>query len=144
MSAARLFALLVGIFFLAFGILGFIPGLVTPAVAAPGTMTIRSLYGALLGFLPTNVLHDIVYCIIGICGILASFHAAQAMLFSRMLVWVMLAMGILGLLPGASRLWGLMPLWGWNELVCLAAGLLAFYFGFILPVDRREPVHGNI
>jgi hypothetical protein len=105
-------------------------------------MGIRFLYGYLWGFIPTNITHAIVYLLLGIAALAAGiiyYEAARG--FARVLTWIMGIFFVLGFLPwNISKLFGLMPLWGWNVLINAAGLVLAWYFGYVYDIERREGV----
>jgi hypothetical protein len=70
------FALVMGVVFLAVGILGFIPGVTTNY----GTMQFASHHSdaALLGIFQVSILHNIVHLLFGVLGLVASRTAAAS------------------------------------------------------------------
>src|SRR5690349_13805580 len=75
--STRMFALIFGLVFLATGIAGFIPGLLTPHDAVEHQLRIQQGAGDLLGLFPTNVLHNIVHLAFGVWG-LAVYRSTSA------------------------------------------------------------------
>jgi len=126
---ARYFALVSGIVYAIVGVLGFLPGLLTPLAAEPD-MAVTSLYGRLLGLFPVNILHSIVHLAIGIWGILAyaTWRAARTYAASLAVIYGVLA--IMGLIPGLNTVLGLIPLFGHDVWLHAVTAVIAAYFGF--------------
>jgi hypothetical protein len=140
--AVKIGALSLGIIFLFFGIAGFFPGLVTLPLDRLRFFNVTVLWrwGFLFGWMPTNPVHNIVYTILGIGGIGAApvFRWARAYCQGMFAVTVLFVM--LGVAPlGISRLWGLIPLFDWNILFHTVAALIAFYLGWVYPLDLGGP-----
>ena len=136
----RTFALVLGIVLLLVGILGFIPGVVShvePATgtvpgsadAAPGAAVVES-YGYLLGLFPINALHNLVHIVWGILGIVAYRSLGGARMFAKATAVVYGLLTILGLIPGFSTVFGLVPLYGHDVWLHALIAIAAAYFGF--------------
>ncbi|NEP18374.1 MAG: DUF4383 domain-containing protein [Leptolyngbya sp. SIO4C1] len=132
--AVRYFALTIGLIYTAAGILGFIPALVatpqeTPAYMA--TVGVTTGFGYLLGLFPVNIVHNIVHLTFGIFGIAAyAINERVSRLFSDTLaVWFGL-LGVLGLIPVANTVFGIMPAFGNDVWLHLGTAAVAAYFGF--------------
>lgn len=141
------FALILGIMFLAIGIAGFIPAFVSipgnaadaPVTAAPGLYGLG--FGYLFGLFPTNFVHNLVHCGVGIAGIAASADDRGARTFSRVYAYLYIVLAVLGLIPVAQTLFGLMPIFGNNVWFNGLTALIAVYFGFIRPsTDMERPI----
>lgn len=91
-TAAQLAALLVGLAFLAIGILGFVPGITTnyDSLAVAG----HESGAMLLGLFTVSVLHNIVHLVFGVAGIVMSrtIPAAFAYLFGGGVIYLVLAL----------------------------------------------------
>jgi hypothetical protein len=137
----QLFTFVAGLYYLIFGILGFFPFLIYPAPARPEFQQLALInfgYGYLLNFLPTNVLHNIVYVLIGVVGILAALFYELSRLYSRALFASAALAVILGVCPFTiNQVFGLMPLFQWNIPTHTITAALAWYFGFIYPITPR-------
>ena len=130
----------IGLIYLALGLFGAIPSFLTsssiPQIVSEVGVT-RG-YGNLFGLFPINAFEAIVYIAIGLAG-LAAFVGTEA--FARLYadtlaVWLGL-IGILGLIPVANTLFGLMPIYGNDVWLHLGTAAIAAYFGFFL--DRGRP-----
>lgn len=137
--AAQAFSFVIGLIFLAGGICGFIPRLLTrpPDRLEWGhALALRLSYGYEFGFLPTNLLHNLLYLLIGAAGILAVFSFQSAKRHSQALCGLSLLLVFLGFAPwGIDHLWGIMPLFGWNVLWHTVVAVTAWYFGFVYDPD---------
>ncbi|MDV3000165.1 MAG: hypothetical protein N5P05_001771 [Chroococcopsis gigantea SAG 12.99] len=136
----RYAALGLGILFFLVGFAGFIPAFMhypqhaadyTPINATPG------LYppglGLLFGIFPTNFIHNLVHCIVGFAGIVCSADGRSARAYCRVFAYVYALIVILGLIPVAQTLFGIMPIYGNNVWFNAITGLVAAYFGFVKP-----------
>ena len=138
MSAVRKFALVYGIVFLAVGIAGFIPGLLTPHTHPD--VAVNSFMGLLLGLFPVNILHNLFHAAFGVWGLGASSSDGAARGYAKcvaVIYAVLMVMGFIGLW-NLNTLFGLVPLYGHD--IWLHAGLaaVAAYFGFRRPHDVRQ------
>jgi hypothetical protein len=137
----RNFAMITGVVFLAIGLMGFFPGLVSaPSPGAPN-MAVHTGYGYLLGLFPINILHNFVHMVVGFWGLTASRTLAGSLSFARGLAIFYGLLTIMGLIPGLNTTFGLIPIFGHEIwLHALTAGVAA-YFGFTghaeaIPVER--------
>ncbi|HEX7052520.1 MAG TPA: DUF4383 domain-containing protein [Burkholderiales bacterium] len=140
---ATTFALIAGALYLALGLLGLVPAtLVPPPRDAPPT-AFASLYGYLLGLFPVNVLHSALHIGVGFWGLCAWRRKCSAVAFARALAALFAALALLGTLPGANTLFGMMPIHGNDVWLHGATALAAFYFGWrarATPRERRRNV----
>jgi hypothetical protein len=94
------FAVLVGLVFLAVGVLGFIPGVTTDLdeleFAGPDSQAM------LFGIFQVSVLHNIVHLLFGVLGLLLAWSALSAFLYLVIGGLVYLALWIFGLSVGAD------------------------------------------
>lgn len=128
----RIFTLSMGIIYFIVGVLGFFPGLMTaPPQDAP---TMSTPYGLLFGMFPVNSLHNVVHLGIGVWGLLAYKDFDDARLYTRSVAILYGVLGVLGLIPGLSTLFGLVPLFGHDVWLHFLTALAAAYFGFMSPV----------
>lgn len=140
--SVRYFSLIVGIVYTALGLLGFFPNFVEPSQAIPEIMIqvgvgTTSGFGYLFGLLPTTTVTNIFNLIVGIIGI-ASYLGTEpvARLFADTLaIWFTL-LAILGLIPIANSVFGLIPIYGNDVWLHLATAVPAIYFGFFLDRGR--------
>jgi hypothetical protein len=130
----RHFALIFGIVFAAVGVIGFIPGLLTPPGAEEPALAVEASRGRLLGLFPVNVLHNAVHLAFGIWGIVAYRSLGAARLYARSVAVIYAVLVVMGLIPVLNTTFGLIPLYGHNIWLHAALALIAAYFGF-----RSEP-----
>ena len=124
------FALIFGIAYLAAGLLGMIPAaLVPPPADAPPTH-FTLLYGYLLGLFPVNVLHSAVHIAIGAWGLTAWRDGASAKVFARSLAILYGVLAVMGLIPGMSTLFGMLPMHGHDVWLHAGTAAIAAYFGW--------------
>jgi hypothetical protein len=109
---AKTFALIVGLIYLAFGVLGFFPQFVTaPGGAAPG-LRITALHGYLFGLFPVNFMDDLAYLAIGAWGLAAARTPGGARAYAGAMAALFASLTVLGLMPATHTLFGMMPLHG--------------------------------
>ena len=130
----RMFALVFGIIYLLIGVSGFIPGLTHHSADMPA-MAIESYYGRLMGLFPVNLLHNLVHIAIGAWGILSYRTVSAARLYGKGLAVIYGLLAILGLIPGANTMFGLVPIFGHDVWLHAVSAIIAGYFGFV----AREP-----
>lgn len=138
----RYFALVFGIIYLLVGILGLIPGLITPA-ANPG-VTLNVLNGLLFGVFPVNILHTLVHLIIGVWGILAyrTFSASRSFSITAGIIFIVLF--VMGLIPVLDVLFGLAPLYGSDIWLHLLSGIVALAVGLMARRTVGDAVHDTV
>lgn len=135
---AATFALLAGIFYLAIGILGLVPAmLVPPPVDAP-TTSFALLYGYLFGLFPVNVLHSALHIAVGFWGLCAWRQRCSAVAYARAIALVFAALALLGVIPGANTLFGVMPVHAHDVWLHAVTALAAFHFGWRASAAPRE------
>ncbi|MBU7582955.1 MAG: DUF4383 domain-containing protein [Nostoc sp. TH1S01] len=136
----RYCALTIGILFLLLGLAGFTPAL----VSLPGTHesfipldespnAYAAGFGYIFGLFPTNFLHDLVRCAVGLLGIASYNSAKSARLFNSAFAVAYLALAIMGLLPFTKTFFGFMPLFGNNVWINFLSAIAAGYYGLIIP-----------
>lgn len=144
-SLERYWALIVGMTFLILGIAGFIPAL----VSLPGTdvsyippgmaHSAYSLgFGNVFGLFPTNFLHNLVHCTVGLLGIASYNSLISARLFNRAFVVAYTAIAIMGLLPFTNTTFGLMPIFGNNVWFNALTALATAYYGIVIPAKVTD------
>jgi hypothetical protein len=116
-----------GIAFLAVGVLGFI---------------LNPTGGELLGIFAVNVVHNLVHVAFGVLGIAASF-TKWSRTYLQIVGAIYLLLGILGFVPGLyfghEMLLGLVHINLADNLLHLALGGAAAYFGFVSqPLGRAS------
>ena len=126
----RHFALIFGIAYLAAGLLGMIPAaLMPPPPDAPPTH-FTLLYGYLLGLFPVNVLHSVVHIAIGAWGLTAWRDGAASKVFARSLAILYGVLAVMGMIPGMSTLFGMLPMHGHDVWLHAGTAAIAAYFGW--------------
>ncbi|HUQ77136.1 MAG TPA: DUF4383 domain-containing protein [Burkholderiales bacterium] len=132
------FALIFGVAYLAAGLLGLIPAMLTPPpVDAPGTK-FTLLYGYLFGLFPVNILQSVVNIAIGAWGIAAGSGRASSTRFARSLAVFFGALAILGMLPMTNTLFGAVPLHSNDVWLHAVSAVIAAYFGWRQPAGAGE------
>jgi hypothetical protein len=135
---SRNFARVIGIVFVAVGVLGFVPGLKTlPPLWAPHLVA-EGGYGLLLGLFPVNWIHNLVHLLIGIAAWRASNTMNDARKFARGLAIVYGGLAVMGLIPMLNSTFGLMPLFGHDVWLHAATAAIAAYFGFGQRAEKME------
>jgi len=127
----RTFALIAGIAYLAAGILGFVPQLLSPPPADAPQVGITAFYGYLLGLFPVNFMHNLVHLAIGAWGIAASRAAAGARAYAKSLAVIYGILTVMGLIPGLNTMFGLAPIHGHDVWLHAATAIVAAYFGWV-------------
>lgn len=125
----RYFALVMGIVFLAIGILGFVPGLLTSPVGQP-QLAVEAGHGLLFGLFPVNVLHNIFHLIFGVWGVVVWKSFANSRTYSRTVAIVYAVLVVMGLIPVLNTFFGLIPLHGHIVWLHALIAIVAAYFGY--------------
>ncbi|MGH7966607.1 MAG: DUF4383 domain-containing protein [Candidatus Binatia bacterium] len=136
----RYFALIAGVVYISVSVLGFMFGITQPP--SVHTSSADSNYGYFLGLLPAHVLRHLVHLALGIWGGIAYLQLASARIYARGMAIICGLLALLGLFPGLSTIFGLVPLFGYTVWLYLLTALAAVYFGFLLPeaeVTVRAP-----
>ena len=149
MSGEKACALGLGIVFTVIGIAGFIPSLVSLPGDIAGSMapitadelpaTVGANYGAaylrgfgyLFGLFPTNLLHNIVHLAVGLFGLYSATGERGAFNYNRFFAISYLVLAVLGLIPAANTLFGVMPIFGNNVWFNAVTGAIAAYYAFV-------------
>jgi len=129
-SSSRLCALGLGLFFLLLGLAGFVPGFVAPPNFVPAYG-----FGFLFGIFPTNYFHNAIGILVGLWGLAASTSLTGSIVFNRVFAIVYTASAILGLLPLTNTFFGITPLFGNNVWLNAIVAAIAFYYGYVKPID---------
>ncbi|HLO79301.1 MAG TPA: DUF4383 domain-containing protein [Magnetospirillum sp.] len=125
----RTFALILGIVFLAVGILGFVPQLLTMPPNQPPLM-VEAAHGALFGLFPVNAVHNAVHLAFGIWGVVVWRDFAASRVYARSVAVIYAVLTVLGLIPVTSTLFGLAPLHGNDVWLHAVLAIASAYFGF--------------
>jgi len=131
--STRSFALVFGIVFLLAGVSGFIPGMLHPVPPNAPPLTVEMGYGLVMGFLPVNVLHNLVHVLFGILGVVAYGGLFAPRVYAQIVAVAYGLLVVLGLLPATNTLFGLIPIYGNDVWLHLVLGVVAAYFGFMTP-----------
>ncbi len=134
--STRTFALIFGIAFLVMGVLGFVPGTVSPL--HPGHSDVIGNPGQLLGLFPVNEIHNIVHLLFGIWGVVASRSLSGAIAYARGVAIAYAVLTLMGFIPGLNTMFGLAPLYGNDIWLHALLALIAAYFGWVHRSRRAE------
>ena len=142
----RVFTLALGVVYLVFGIIGFIPALYTHPPASAPHLDISGGYGYLFGLFPVNVVHDIFNIVVGLGALAAAARETSAAAYCRFLFPVFGILTFLGFVPHADALWGLAPILTNDTWLDAGTALLVAYFGYVAPAPthvEHAPQHSN-
>ena len=139
MSAVRTFALVVGVAYVGAGVLGFIPGITQPPPPDAPDLAVDAGYGTLLGLFPINVLHNAVHLALGLWGLAASRAFGSSLTYARGLAIIYGVLALMGLVPGLNTTFGMVPIFGHDVWLHALTAVAAAYFGWMAPVDARQP-----
>ncbi|CAA7619415.1 DUF4383 domain-containing protein [Magnetospirillum sp. UT-4] len=132
----RYFALVMGVVFLAIGILGFVPGVLMPPEAGP-PLVVEAGHGVLFGLFPVNVLHNIVHLAFGVWGVVVWRSFVPSRAYARAVAVVYAVLTVMGLIPVLDTVFGLVPIHSHDIWLHGAITLVAAYFGYA-PVTAVE------
>lgn len=138
----RKFALILGLFFVAAGLAGFVPPLAHPEA---GTVIADNLVGAashahagfgpgdpmLFGLFPVGLGHNAVHLLFGLWGLAASRSAGRALTYARGVAILYALLALAGLIPATQTGFGLVPLYAKDVWLHGAIALAAAYFGWV-------------
>jgi hypothetical protein len=130
------FTLILGIVFLAVGILGFVPAFVTYPLSGDPGLGVHTGHGRLFGLFPVNVLHNLIHLAFGVWALIASRDSAQSRLFCRSNAIIYAVLAIAGFVPGLNTLFGLVPLYGHDVWLHAVVALATGYFGWAWESDQ--------
>ena len=119
------FAKIIGAVFVAVGLLGFIPQLVTD--------------GKLLTLFPVNGMHNAVHIALGLWGIGVAQNAGSALTYCRAITVIYALLAVCGLIPATNTLFGLAPIGGMDIPLHAVLAVAASYFGFGAPSKAAAP-----
>lgn len=141
----RLFTLGFGLVYTLVGVVGFLPALRSAPAAGSPPVDVTTAYGLLLGLFPVNLWHNLFHIAVGLIAIGAAARLDPARLYCRTLFLVFGLLTVLGFLPQANTLWGLLPIYGNDTWLHAATAVVAAYFGFVAPEPtsiEAAPAHG--
>jgi hypothetical protein len=125
------FAAIMGSLFVTVGLLGFGSGFVSAPLPADPTLVFDQAYGRLFGLFPVNVLHNLVHLFIGIAGLLAWRNVWSPLTYAKFLGGFYAVLTVLGLIPGAQTMLGLVPIFGHDVWLHGFTAALGIYFGWL-------------
>ena len=128
----KTFAFIAGLVYLAVGVLGFVPALITPPPESAPNVSVTAFHGYLLGLFPINFMHNLVHLAIGAWGIAASRAVGGARAYAKSLAVIYGALALMGLIPGLNTVFGLVPIHGHDVWLHAGTALIAAYFGWVL------------
>lgn len=128
--ALKRFTFILGLVFLAVGLLGFVPAFLVAPFEQPA-LGVDAFHGLLFGIFPVNAIHNLVHIAFGVAALVMSQDIARSRLFNRATAWIYGVLAVIGLLPGLNTLFGLMPLHGNDIWLHGVIALAAAYFGYV-------------
>jgi hypothetical protein len=132
------FAAIMGSLFVIVGLLGFGSTFVSAPLPGDPSLMIDQAYGRLFGLFPVNVLHNLVHLAIGIAGLLAWRNVWSPLTYAQVLGGFYGLLTVLGLIPGADTMFGLVPIFAHDVWLHAFTAALGIYFGWLYhPVDMR-------
>jgi Domain of unknown function (DUF4383) len=140
----RLFTLVLGLFYVLFGVAGFISGLRSAPPASAPHVDVTDSYGYLFGTFPVNVLENALHIVIGLGGIIMGARLILARYYCQFLFLVLGALTFMGFLPTLDTVWGYMPILSSETWLHAATAIAAAYFGWVAPESTRvEPAYAG-
>ena len=132
------FALVLGIAFLALGLMGLVPALlVPPPIDVPPT-SFTLFYGYLLGLFPVNLLASVLHIVIGAWGISAWSGRSSRVGFARAVAMLFGVLAVMGLVRVLNTMLGMIPLYGNDVWLHGITAAIAAYFGWRQPAEIGE------
>ena len=125
----RALALILGFSYVGLAVLGLLPG------------TARA--GLLLDLFPVNLLLTFVHLAIGFWGVAAYAGWAHPGIYARRAAFLFAAFALMGMVDGADRMFGLMPLYGANVWLHLFSAALAGFVGWQPETGERRGLVGD-
>lgn len=139
------FTMILGVIFLAIGVLGFFPALVSAPHATDPNLAVDSIYGRLLGLFPVNVLHSLIHLAFGAWGLWASQNLTNSRTFCKANAIIYGILAVVGLIPGLNTFFGLVPLFGHDVWLHGLIAVATAYYGWVWePGARVTPVRSSI
>lgn len=124
----RYFALILGLAFLAIGILGFIPTMRTVEPDMPAIDQSQH-YGLLFGLFAVNWVTNALHLLFGIWGVLAYYSFGAARVYAAVVAVVFAILTVMGFFVGFRILFGTAPLYGndvWlHAIIAVVAAIFA-------------------
>ncbi len=141
---AKTFARILGVVFLAIGILGFVPGINRMHGDDPNLTVEGPGHGHLLGLFHVNVLHNLVHIVFGILGIVMA-RGGKAIAYCRFVAVAYGLLAVLGLIPAMKiqYTFGLIPIEGHDVWLHALIAVAAAYFGWAARADTTAASAGT-
>jgi hypothetical protein len=139
----RTFALILGLFFVAIGIAGFIPAFAHPEAGAVLAGNVSAAAGSaapkllgpgddmLFGLFPVNAVLSGFHLLCGLWGLIASRGRAAALAYARIVAILYALLALAGLLPATQTGFALLPLYAKDVWLHGLIALAAAYFGWV-------------
>jgi hypothetical protein len=128
--SAPTFALVVGLLYMALGILGMLSSLLIGAPADAPAPAVTMSYGYLFGVFAVNAALNGVHFLLGFWGLVAWSGALSAVNYARSLSFATAALALMGLIPGLKTAFGLAPLHGHEVWLHALTAVAAAHIGF--------------
>ena len=126
----KTFAFVAGIVFLAFGVLGFVPQMLSaPSDAA--ALRITAYFGYLFGLFPVNFIDNLAHLAVGAWGIAAARSVGGARAYAKTLTAVFAAVAVLGMFAQTKTLFGMAPIHGYDVWLYAGTAIVAAFFGWV-------------
>lgn len=125
----RYFALIMGIGFLAVGILGFVPALLTPPEGEPALL-VEAGHGRLFGLFPVNVVHNLIHLAFGVWGVVVWRAFGPSRIYARSVAIIYAVLAVMGLIPVLRTTFGLVPIHGHDIWLHAVIAIVSAYFGY--------------
>lgn len=132
------FAAIMGALFVTVGLLGFGSAFVSAPLPGDPSLMIDHAYGRLFGLFPINVLHNLVHLAIGTAGLLAWRNVWSPLTYAQVLGGFYGLLTVLGLIPGANTMFGLVPIFAHDIWLHAFAAALGIYFGWLYRPDETR------
>jgi len=122
----RRFATLLGAVLCLFGILGFVPPLLTPGPEVH-PLSIDTPHDLLFQLFPVSAMDNLFHILLGAWGLVAARAEARALLFTRVSTGVFAMLTVLGIVPFIDAF----PLYSNDIWLHALMTLVAAYFGWV-------------
>lgn len=136
----RSFAFTIGVVYLALAVLGFVPGITSPAADVPG-LSINAFSGYLFGVFAVNFFLNLVHMATGAWGIAASRGAGGSSAYAKTIAVIYGALAITGTIPQLKTVFGLMPLNGGDVTLHAVTAIAAAFFGWVWRIRTTPLTH---
>jgi hypothetical protein len=144
--SAPSFAFIVGLAYMALGILGMLASLVIGAPSDAPAPAVTMNYGYLFGVFAVNAVLNVAHFTLGFWGVVAWTGALSAVNYARTLSFITAGLALMGLIPGLKTAFGAAPLYGHDVWLHALTAILAAYIGFrstaraVVAMTQEAPV----